>query len=298
MLIKKLNKIFLLIHSILIIFVACKTSQKSLQSVSTQNVRLKNYGITKLLDSINNKYLDYQTLSIKFKLNIKLSDENHILDGILRIRKDSIIWISLNVPLGIELARIVLNNDSIYIINKLKKEYYIKSYHFFEQNYHVELTYNDIQALLTNKIFLISESDEEKNLAMNENSSEKDFVKKNFFIGKDSVNYILKTHRKHRIKKAIRRNKTDNIILESIKILPSEFKIQQIEIIDFEENRKLIINYDNFNTFNNKLFPTSINIQLSDSLNKYNIELQYLKININTEINTRYTIPDNYIRIP
>lgn len=123
---------------LLLIGLSCKITKNIPKETSETNIvqpKLKNYGIGKLLDSITSKYLVYDNLSIKFKLNAEFPQENHELEGILRIKKDSLIWVSLTAPLGIEVARIVLSKDSVIFLNKLKREYLIKPYTFFRTSF-------------------------------------------------------------------------------------------------------------------------------------------------------------------
>lgn len=276
---------------------ACKTNKNVVITKPATLPKVKNYGIGKLIDSITSNYISYDTLSVKFKLKVDLSDESHNIDGVFRIKKDSLIWISLMAPLGIEAARVMLTQDSIYFMNKLKKEYFIKPYSLFENNYHVELTFNDIQAILTNQLFLFSETDEESNLEMNPNSNEREYIKKTFFRDKDSVNYILKTHRKHKIKRSIRRN-TKDLIVEDIKIMPLTFKINSVEIVDYIEHRKLNIEYQQFENINTKLFPRSLQFVVKDSLKTFQVQLDYSKVTINGESNFTFNIPNSYKRLP
>ncbi len=287
---------------LLLVGLSCKTTKNIPRETSETNnaqPKLKNYGIGKLLDSITSKYLVYQNLSIKFKLNAEFSQENHELEGILRIKKDSLMWISLTAPLGIEVARIVLSKDSVFFLNKLKREYLIKPYTFFEHLLNIELSYNDIQSIFTNQIFLFSETDEERNLAMNPYSSERDMIKKTFFRDKDSVNYVLKTHRKHKIKRIMKKPPKDenNIIVENIKIMPNLFKIQSVEIFDYIDNRYLLINYSDFDLINQTPFPTTIDFRVKDSTLTFFLKLRYNKITLNQPFNYSFSIPDSYKKI-
>ncbi|HAR20844.1 MAG TPA: DUF4292 domain-containing protein, partial [Cytophagales bacterium] len=40
----------------------------------------------------------------------------------IRIRKDSVIWISVNPALGIEVVRALITKDSIFVIDKIHKD--------------------------------------------------------------------------------------------------------------------------------------------------------------------------------
>ena len=45
------------------------------------------------------------------------------LSGQLRMRKDSLIWVSVTATMGVEVLRAKISNDSIWILNRLEKTY-------------------------------------------------------------------------------------------------------------------------------------------------------------------------------
>ena len=45
------------------------------------------------------------------------------LSGQLRMRKDSLVWLSVTAPMGVEVARVKVSTDSVWVINRLEKTY-------------------------------------------------------------------------------------------------------------------------------------------------------------------------------
>ena len=45
------------------------------------------------------------------------------LSGQLRIRKDSLVWLSITATMGMEVLRAKVSNDSVWIVNRLEKTY-------------------------------------------------------------------------------------------------------------------------------------------------------------------------------
>ena len=45
------------------------------------------------------------------------------LSGQLRIRKDSLVWLSITATMGMEVLRAKISNDSVWIVNRLEKTY-------------------------------------------------------------------------------------------------------------------------------------------------------------------------------
>ena len=45
------------------------------------------------------------------------------LSGQLRMRKDSLVWLNVTATMGVEVLRVKVSNDSIWIINRMEKTY-------------------------------------------------------------------------------------------------------------------------------------------------------------------------------
>ena len=45
------------------------------------------------------------------------------LSGQLRMRKDSLIWVSVTATMGVEVLRAKISNDSVWILNRMEKAY-------------------------------------------------------------------------------------------------------------------------------------------------------------------------------
>ena len=59
-------------------------------------------------------------LSIQAEGNGMASDD---LSGQLRMRRDSIAWLSVTATMGVEVLRAKVSNDSVWIVNRLEKTY-------------------------------------------------------------------------------------------------------------------------------------------------------------------------------
>ena len=60
------------------------------------------------------------------KLDIKVEGGGLALNdltGQLRMRRDSIVWLSITATMGVEVARIKVSNDSVWALNKIEKTY-------------------------------------------------------------------------------------------------------------------------------------------------------------------------------
>jgi len=253
-------------------------------------------GAGRLYSNVTSNYLPYNTLSIKFDVSVSFDDQSHSLSGTLRIRKDSLIWISITPALGIEAVRMQFTSDSIMFMNRLKNEYFINSYDYFENKFQTEISFKDLQCIFTDEVFLYSESDEENNEKFNNDNSERDF-RKTFIASTDSNMYVLKTHRKHKIKKYLKKNKTSDLIVETLKIASEIFKVSEVSINDFSEKRTLVINYSDFIDVNLKVVPSTIHIVMDAPEKHFDAEIKYNKITVDSDVSFPFKITDKYKRI-
>ena len=85
------------------------------------------------------------------KLDIDAENNNlpfNELSGQLRMRKDSIVWISVTAPMGVEVARAKINHDSVWILNRLEKTYMAESLESLSTQFHRPLSLALVQNLL------------------------------------------------------------------------------------------------------------------------------------------------------
>lgn len=276
---------------ILLILASCRQTR----SLSSEKVRAVT--ARKLYSSVAGNYLNYHTVSVKFSSGFSSGDNNLSFSGTMRIKKDSLIWVSIAPALGIEVARLQFTPDSIMFINYLSKEYFIKSFESFGNKFQVDISYNDLQSILMNEIFLYSESSDELNEKLNQDTLDVDYFRKTFISTADSNRYVLKTHRNFKIRKHLKKNKHNDLIVETIKVAPEIFKITDVEVIDFNEKRNLIIEYSKFTDIINKVFPTFISVEITTPEKKIKSEITYNKITVNPDVSFPFKITEKYKRI-
>ena len=98
--------------------------------------------------------VDFRYLSAKGKAQIdqegnKLPTANLTL----RVRKDSIIWLSVSVA-GFDGARAYITRDSVRVLNKLQREYYAGDFAYLSQRLNVPVTFDQVQAILLGNYLL------------------------------------------------------------------------------------------------------------------------------------------------
>ncbi|MBC6990991.1 DUF4292 domain-containing protein [Hymenobacter sp. BT491] len=103
----------------------------------------------KVAPEVGASNVDFRYLTAKGKAQIEANGEKPPTVNItLRMRKDSIIWISASVsPIG-EVGRVFITRDSVKLLNRLQKEYYSGNFSYLSKRFNVPVTFEQVQALL------------------------------------------------------------------------------------------------------------------------------------------------------
>jgi len=97
---------------------------------------------------------DYFTIK---KANVKLildKDTDFSFKGQIKIVRDSIIYGSFQVALGIEALRFVITPDSVVVLNRIQKQYYSLPIDQLSSKLNVYIDYYDIQDILLGELFI------------------------------------------------------------------------------------------------------------------------------------------------
>lgn len=223
-------------------------------------------GRVKIKRKFRSQNAEFQYLSCKSKIEFTDGLQNVNSNATIRISKDSVIWVSVPV-MGVEVLRCLINQDSMFIINKLQKEYYILSFIELSEMLKFKVNYPLIQAiLLGNPPFVENENDSTYS---------------------DSTYTILVQNR-------------NNIEIENFLRNKNE-KLERLAIKDIRTANTLDINYEDFQKLENILFAftnkISLNYRDKKGLHNIYIGIQHNKIEpTNKDLRFPFNIPSKYVR--
>ena len=141
-----MNKhIFILIISILS-FSSCNLLKKS----NTENNLLNNSSLLEkeLIKQINIKNISPDWTSLNSKIKVNKEGQEVTINAHIRIKRDSIIWISVKAPLGIEIFRTMITSDSIYYMNRMNKNYFIKHISHIREIVKADVSFIKLQEII------------------------------------------------------------------------------------------------------------------------------------------------------
>ncbi|KAF0198368.1 MAG: hypothetical protein FD166_1421 [Bacteroidetes bacterium] len=261
-----------LILFLFVIASSCATSRKTIREP------LKEQGAEYLFSHLKMNELQYSYFSARFTASY-YSDKNETsFSGQIRIQKDSLIWISISPVLGIEMARLLITNDSIKYINRIDNNYFISDFNYINSLINSTLDFDMLQAFLTGNDF-----------SFYENSS--------FRAAIDNLEYKLVTTDRRKLKKYVRNNQFINIPIQHIWLSPETFKISRVMVRELNPGgRKLEGRYIYLND-GKQLVPEKLNFDLEMAENKNQISVLYTKINTADSLAFPFRIPEKYKKV-
>lgn len=243
---------------ILLAFAACKSTKK----VETPTV--EDVSASKLLDHLVKNQVKADWLEAKARISYDGEDQSVSATATIVVRKDSLVWMSVR-KLGFEVARVQIDKDSVYVINRLSNEYLIQGLDYLASSYNLPANLKTIQAiLLGNPVFLNTRdmklSKEELNYHLISNSGQ---MENHFWLDMSSLMLVRAQYGDLRSRREV------NLLLEDYQPLDAEQNFSYLRHINVDSS---------------ELGEAAIEIDFSD-----------VKINVPQEV--RFSIPSRYTRV-
>jgi hypothetical protein len=255
---------------LLIILGSCSTQRKIIKAP------LKEEGAEYLFNKLKEHELKYSWFTAKFSAEYKNKGKSNSFNGQIRIRKDSVIWLSFTPALGIEVFRIMLTQDSVKFINRMNSTFFAGDYNYVNQYLNTNIDFDILQSFLTGN-----------DLSFYEDGT--------FRAGIDNGIYKLMTADRMKLKKFVR-NRQENIrvLIQTIWIDPVNFKITRAVVKEIREpNIQLEAQYSSFEKIEEQLFPKEMSFDISAS-NNLSVTVSFNKITVNTQQGFPFKIPQSY----
>ncbi len=267
----------------LLFIFACKTKKNI--PAKPERCKLDYKSAKTLIAHLKESQTNYSNFSGKVKTSFVIDDKATEFTVALRMKKDSVIWASISLALGIEVIRFSATKDSIKFFDRIHNKYFIGGYDTLSKMLNTEIDLEILQSLLIGNSVEFYEEDEKLR------------------PGIDSCRYILGTIRKRKLRKVIEKGKALKEPAQNIWMTDSTFKITRILFREFGSRREFDANFSNFKNVD---LPEGIakKISIPFNLTYYikadkiiTINLEYTKASANKPQNFPFTIPQGYERI-
>lgn len=140
----------------MLILASCKTTRNVAKPSSQPQIR----AVETLIEQVQKVQPTFKTANVsKMAMEIKMNEKNFNVSSTCKIQKDSAIYLSIQPFLGIELFKAELTPDSMKVIDKMNRRYYVVDYSYFTKRFGVGVDFYSLQSLIFNQFFCIGQKE-------------------------------------------------------------------------------------------------------------------------------------------
>ena len=267
------------------------TSCKAPKNLTVE--KLRPISANRLIRNIENNAFDYKGLNIK-KISCQYENQGNktSFKANLSSAKDEYILLTLskiNVPVG----RLLLTPDSLKMINYLEKNYILQDYNYLEKFLSSDIDFYTVQSILTSDVF-----------SYNADTEGDDF--KEFVSYTNSGLHVLQSVKNRKLDKITRIGNEDKFdrymkkmdeeafVVQYLYIDPETYKVRKIVLDDITNERKVQVEFSDYELLEKQLFPGNINIHFSSQESDLKMKINLSKFSTEYEPDYNFKIPEKY----
>jgi len=258
----------------LILLGSCKTTKQINKAIQTKEVAElvidKNAEdsirkVNETFSQFKKNNIDFKTFSAKIKVeSTGAKGKNPDISAVVKIVKDSIIWISLSASIiNVEVFRVFITKDSVVLVNKQEKEVQYRSLDYLQEVTEIPFDYKTLQDLIIGNPIFIGDSIQS-------------YREVNDRILMSTLNRFFKN-------------------LFTISIDSKIMVHSKMDDVDILRSRTADITYDDYELMNGIFFSKSRQISVSEKT-KLDVNLIFKQYEFNKELTLTFNVPKNYIR--
>lgn len=242
--------------SIILIFNACGTAKR------VEGSKLKKKSLKFVENQLERNAFDADWLRMKAKITANDGKNKQSFNADIRLRKDSVLWISISPPIiKIEVARVLIRPDSVQVINRLNKQYYATDVGFLETLTNYPLSFEMLQNILFG----------------------------NPVIEGDGKNTLTITKEHYCLQ-----NTLQDLALETC-LSPKGFTIAQMSVKDSLQ-RNLTVTLEDYEAIEKQVFSEKRFISI-ETPQKYEVDIKLSKIKVNEAQKVNFSVPEKYEKV-
>jgi hypothetical protein len=241
---------------------------------------LKVHGTAYLLEQMKAHEIKPDYFTARFSAELERNRERLAFNGQIRIKRDSIIWITISPALGLEMGRLVITNDSVKWMNRMESDFLLAPTEHLANMIHPLIEYDLLQSfILGNDLTLYDDTQFKGSI--------------------DSREYKLSVAQRRSLKRQMRGNEyIETIPVQHLWLDPETFRITKVSIRDLQDKDAGIdVAYERFSEVNGSLFATRQHYDIRGGGNKLKLQLSFSRLNIPDKSSFPFSIPEKYTPI-
>lgn len=267
---------------------------------------LRNYSAGIVINKNKKVDFNFEWIGMKMSVDFDSPDKSQDFKATVRMRTDSIIWLSIAPAANIEMIRMVITPDSVKYISKVpnNKHYYLGTFEKISDVAQMELDFDMIQNILVgNAIFLDKHEDNYTNIIDNQQYcvlarfSRK--LKK--IVGLDEKDVLPATEftiapSAKKFNRLKNRAEFDEITVKRFWMNGYNFKLERSLFNDFYYNRDIELNYEDFKEEDGQLYPSKGRFKVTSADSWQELKFKITRLSLNKPYEIDFEIPENYDR--
>ncbi len=225
----------------------------------------KNIPVSTIKKEYGLENFDFEYLQAKSKIKFDSEERSLSSSATIRMKKDSIIWISLTPVFGLEAARGLITRDEIVFIDRVNKKVYRYNYETLSEMINFEVSFDMIQStLLGNQVFT--------------------------FLPNDKFSKNVKELKVDQTRQRFKVITTANRLTR---------KVTNIKVNEIEAGNEMLITFGSFNTVQGQALPYEASVlimsTLDDKTEKTRVDISHTKVETgNEKISFPFSVPSKY----
>jgi hypothetical protein len=258
-----MNKVFIIILLAAFGLGSCKTV-----GLVSNSANLKKRNAKFLIEQLEKNRVNFDWFSAKAKAHFENKEENVSFQIKVRIRKDSLIWLTLS-KVSIEGLRVQLSPDRVEVLNRQENTYTAEPFSNIKKQLALPLDFNALENMLVGNPFMLEELD--------------------FEVTMDSLHYIMAA--------PLPDPKNANSSIGNLKLwLNSDYRIVRLDA-DVGEN-KLNAIFRDYQEVDGQMIANEKELRLeSPETGKIYIKIEFNKVTLDEEQSTKFEVPDHYEKV-
>jgi hypothetical protein len=296
-----LRRFFLVFTLVAILLASCKSSERSAKEKAVKN---RTAGF--VLKRYNEARFDYDWLGMKVDADFGNESESNGFKATIRMRKDSVIWVSITPLLGIEMIRVMITPDSLNYLSKIpeNKFYYKGTFEEVNQLIGTSFDFEMLQQLLVGNAIGL-EKDERR-----------------FRSEVDGDDYLLISKYRRKVRRVVgvddrkleadtiqvnpndprfqrtmkRSDDSDDLIVSRYWFEAAHFRLVKSVFNDLLRQRTLEISYSDFQPNEQQFYPSKCRLTIAGPSARQILNYEITKLSSGKAYDFPFEVPDDYAR--
>lgn len=253
---------------------------------------------------LEERLLDYSWFGSKISSEVDVQGQKHSFKTTVKMRKDSLIWLSISPALGIEVARMVITPDSVKFIDKWNDKYFIGDYTVMQEKLQLYFDFDILQDLIVGNPLLYDNTEkfrstrEEGMYVLTSKAKPRVRRAAGMRLSRRSIEETADTLMvdldDKELDRATRNADEEELILKRYYIDATTWKTVRTVVTDLATQRGIEIDYIAFETIEGQVVPKESVYRVVTDQGQSTFEMEYSRIRIDQAYQFPFKVPDKF----